>query len=235
MHDDFADGLPLPHCTGVVDRRRFLPERVAGLRVLHLGCVDEHLLERRIGTEQLLHAVLTESSAEIIGVDISEEGLKQIAAVVPGTYLHGDVEQLSSLDLPEFDVVVAGEIIEHLGRPGQFLEELRTVLERAGASAIITTPNAYSWMGFARFALRRREPTHPDHVAIYSPVTLERALEQAGLEVVNFWAHRWTEGSKLRHRFRTIVDNTVLKWTPWLAVGLVVEVRARPGRARVTG
>lgn len=218
---------PSPPCSGIVDRRRFLPERVEGMRVLHLGCVDDHLLEQRFGTERLLHAALAESGSEVTGVDISENGLEQIAAVVPGAYLHGDVEELSCLDLPDFDVVVAGEIIEHLGRPGQFLEELRTVLERADASAIITTPNAYSWMGFSRFALRRREPTHPDHVALYSPVTLERALDQAGLEIVNFWAHRWTEGSKLRHRLRNIVDNTVLKWSPWLAVGLVVEVKPR--------
>lgn len=224
--DGPADGMALPRCSGMVDRRSFIPRRAEGQRVLHLGCVDDKFLESRIGTTDLLHASLAAVAAEIVGVDISEDGLRQLAAVVPGRYVHGDVEKLSTLDLPEFDLVIAGEIIEHLGSPGSFLSELRTVLERSGATALITTPNAYSWMGFARFALRRREPTHPDHVCVFSPVTLQRSLDQAGLEVVDFWAHRWSEGSKLRHRLRGAIDASVLRWTPWLAVGLVVEVRA---------
>lgn len=230
MTDADLDYAPTPINAGSVDRRRYLPERARGRRVVHLGCVDEHHYEDRADRGALLHGQLAATASELTGVDLSADGLAAMAATIPGRYVHGDVEELADLPLPEAcDLVIAGEIIEHVPNPGRFLRSLETYLARTGATALITTPNSYSWLGFARFALSRRERTHPDHLLVHSPATLVRSLEAAGLEVVSLRAHRWDVGRGLRQRVRGAVDALVLRWDPWLCVGFVAEVRSPSG------
>jgi predicted TPR repeat methyltransferase len=209
---------------GFVDRRAFLPAQAAGRSVVHLGCVDEGLTRDRAGTGELLHEELTKVSSSLVGVDISEDGLRDLSALVPGAYLLGDVLDLSGLPLPErCDLVIAAELIEHLRAPSVFLEELRDYLERSGAVGLLSTPNAYSWIHWWRFALTRREDVHPDHLLLYSPATLQRALAAAGLRATRVWMHRWPRSGWRRAPSR-MLDRVVLAWNPHLAIGFVVEV-----------
>lgn len=193
--------------------------------MLHLGCVDEHLTVARYGTGGLLHQELANACESVVGVDISEAGLREIEQLVPGRYIHGDVEELEQLDLPQdIDLVVAAEVIEHLGAPARFLAGLRGYLAATGATAVITTPNAYSWRSFSAVALRRAEPVHADHRHLYSVATLGRSLAEAGLEVVELRVHNWACTATPAGRVASVVDKVVLRWEPRLAVGLVVEV-----------
>ena len=213
----------------VVDRRVFLPELARGRRVLHLGCVDEHVTALRHGTGDLLHQELAAVATQLVGVDISSAGLREIEALVPGSYLHGDVERLDELDLPdEVDLVIAAELIEHLGAPALFLDGLCRYLRRTGATAVITTPNAYSWRHVATVAARRPEDVHEDHRLLYSLATLERSLRAAGLELRRVMVHSWRSSPSLRGRVASLIDRAILRWQPLLAVGLVVEVGPAP-------
>jgi predicted TPR repeat methyltransferase len=221
----FEASIPLGRPDRVVDRRRYLVERSRGARVVHLGCADERLTSARAGTGNLLHEELARVASSLIGVDLSEDALSELERLVPGRYLVGDVERLSELDLPsECDVVLAPELIEHLGRPADFLVGMRSYLARSGARGVITTPNAYSWTHFVRFAGGRREWVHPDHRALYSPATLRKTLEAAGLRVVDVGVHRWDRRARGRDMALEVLDRALLRWNPWLGVGLVVEV-----------
>jgi len=226
---EFEPSSPLPPVAGVVDRRRFLPRVAAGKRVVHLGCVDEHLTESRFGTGALLHEQLMHNAKELVGVDISASGLQLLRELLPGNYVEGDVHRLNALELPEScDLVLAPEIIEHLEAPGVFLDELRRYLVRSGATAIITTPNSYSWTHNVRFALRRREWVHPDHRVVYSPRTLLRSLELADLRCTNLYVHAWKRERRGLRGLLGLVDRGILAWNPLLGIGLVAEVDAAP-------
>jgi predicted TPR repeat methyltransferase len=215
----------LPDVDEIVDQRRWIPLRASGLRVLHLGCVDEHLTEQRAGTGALLHEELAKVTSSLTGVDISESGLETMERLVPGVYLLGDIEALDQLDLPEVDLVIAAEVIEHLGSPGRFLTGLRDYLDGTSAVALITTPNAFGWRAMTSFAFWRRETVHPDHRLLYSPVTLVRTIELAGLEVRSMRVHTWrAERRGARQVVVSLIDAALLKWNPWLGVGLVFEV-----------
>lgn len=222
--------MELPPSNGVIDRRTFLPRMAQGQRVLHLGCVDEGLTLARSGTGRLLHEELARVADTLVGVDLSAAGLAELQSVVPGDYVHGNVEELGDLDLPEVDLVIAAELIEHLPNPGRFYRALGEYLRSTGARALLTTPNSYSWVNQAKFAFTRREPTHPDHVLTYSPVTLQRTLESAHLEPVAWWCHAWKRPASFGGVGRNLVDRAVLGWNPWLAPGIVVEVRPLPER-----
>ncbi len=70
--------------------------------------------------------------------------------------VQGNVETatLEPLGGRPFDVIVAGEIIEHLENPGLFLRACRPLLSAEG-SLIITTINAYCWFRFIRYLFGR--------------------------------------------------------------------------------
>lgn len=222
----FDPRTPLPRAT-VVDRRRFLIERATGKRVVHLGCVDDRLTVERARTGDLLHEELAAVAAEVLGVDISREGLEIIEGLIPGPYLYGDVERLDEVDLPDdCDLVIASELIEHLGNPMLFLEGLRDYLARTGATALITTPNALSWRLFSAALVSREEVSHPDHLLLYSPVTLAESLRRAGLTTTQLLSHTWERKSGLRNVVVGTVDRLLLARSPWVGVGIVAEVRA---------
>ncbi|MGK2948768.1 MAG: class I SAM-dependent methyltransferase [Acidimicrobiales bacterium] len=212
----------------VVDRRVDLLAMARGRRVLHVGCVDEMLTLARHGTGDLLHQELATVASELTGLDISRDGIALMERLVPGRYIVADAEHLGDVSLPDVDLVVAAEMIEHLGSPHLFLTGLRDVLAESGASAVITTPNAYSWRHFAAVALRRQEQVHQDHRLLYSATTLIRSLEAAGLQVDDLRFHTWLRSRQLRSRLGALIDRAVLRWEPRLAVGLIVECRASP-------
>ena len=216
----------LPALAGVVDRRFFLPELAAGQRVLHLGCVDEGLTMQRSGTGALLHEQLAQVARDLVGVDISREGLELLESLVPGRYVHGDIETLGSLQLPPCDLVIVAEVIEHLKNPHRFYCELASYLRGSGATAVLTTPNAHGWVNQLRFAATRKELVHEDHLLVYTPTTLARSLTTANLKPTAWWVHSWARGGSAGSRVRSLVDTAVLRWNPWLGPGLIVQVRS---------
>lgn len=173
----------------LVDRVGMLVELSQGVRVAHVGFADAGCeLSHRIG-EDWLHADLAQSASYIVGLDISQAAVQ--AAHRDGYEAFGvdctDRAAVAALNLPPFDLVVAGEIIEHLESPGPFLEAMHELIGRSGR-LVLTTPNAYRPQN-ALLALGRREWIHPDHVLTFSPRTLTVLLERSGWRVVKFMTY----------------------------------------------
>ena len=101
---------------------------VIGKKVLDLGCV-QHSLEKAT-RDDWLHGILSQYAGCILGVDILEKEVEKIKKMGYNVVC-ADVEKM---DLPEkdFDVIVAGELIEHLANPGLFLENCRKHLKDGG-------------------------------------------------------------------------------------------------------
>jgi SAM-dependent methyltransferase len=164
-----------------VDRVERVVELCRARRVLDLGCLDETALEKRGGSEWL-HGRIAAVAAEVLGVDAS--------AKVPASGLQtnerarivrGDVLALDALeaDLSCFDVVVAGELIEHVPDAQAFLAQIKRLF--SGKTLVLTTPNATSIANVV-LALANRESNHEDHVAIFSFKTLHTLCRRAGFE-----------------------------------------------------
>ena len=105
-------------------------------------------------------------------------------------YYQVDIEKADAL--PEVDglqIIVAGEIIEHLSNAGRFLD----LLHGAGAQIILTTPNAFSTGGDG-YLKRGIEAVNGEHVAWYSYHTLRTLVERHGYRVL-LWA--WYNGKPM--------------------------------------
>lgn len=223
-----------------VDRNAFLLERARGKKVLHLGCADEHVVNMKLSKGVHLHAQLKSVASELWGVDLSAEGISQLREAGYDNLIRGDVERLDEIDgLPHqhFDVIIAGEIIEHLLNPGLFLTSCRRVCS-AGTALILTTPNALVY-SLPIFALLGREAIHPDHTLMWSPTTMKSLVERCGFAVDEFLVYGGTPCVQLGSReplwkrsarvaLRSVdvaVRHTVVRFRPWLNDGLIVVVR----------
>jgi len=165
---------------GPYDREQMLLEFARGKRVVHVGFVDEHRLEAKREGGTWLHARLAEAASSLVGLDVEEEGVRWAAE--HGFEAHAvdaqSPEAVAGLGLQPAEVVVAGEIVEHLDAPGPFLRAMRELVTPEGL-LVVTTPNAYRLLNFIA-PVAGVELVHPDHTAWHSPHTLGTLLARSG-------------------------------------------------------
>jgi len=179
------DRFPTPKMP-VVDRVSYLLERAKNKNVLHLGCTDWPLTEGKIKNNALLHAKLGSVAANLVGVDYDQEGVNYLVSHGYLETYQDNVEKFENTRIREkkYDLIIAGEIIEHLENPGLFLRAVQTLMNPE-TELLITTVNAYCLFRFVRYILGK-EMVHEDHNYYYSPRVLERLITRCGLHVVDF-------------------------------------------------
>ena len=150
------------------DRNGYLEECIRGKSVLHVGCSDFPITEQRIKDKNLLHLKLHNSGKEIVGIDLSEEGIGILKKHGFNNVLVMDAENIELTR--KFDVILAGDVLEHLNNPGKFFEKAISLLS-PNAEVIIGVPSALTINNFkAWFGLW--EQVHCDHTFYFSPKTL---------------------------------------------------------------
>lgn len=149
----------------------FVPERVPllvaavggpGRRVLDLGCrsgaVTRHFLDGN----------------DVVGMDVDAAALERAADRGVAT-VHGNVEEPLPFEDESFDVVVAGEMLEHVRAPDELVAEVRRVL-RPGGTFAGSVPNAYRVQSRVLFLAGRPPEDDPTHLHMYSPAALRALL-----------------------------------------------------------
>ena len=179
---------------GPVDRHEALVEAARGRRVVHVGFVDE-LAATKLAQGVWLHARLADVASALVGLDADEDGVawarsENLEAHVVDAQ---SAEAVAALGLEPADLVVAGELIEHLDAPGPFLRAMR-MLTRPDGRLVLTTPNAYRLLNLLA-PLSGAELVHPDHTAWHSPQTLRTLLERNGWTVdeVAYYRNPWRQ------------------------------------------
>lgn len=86
--------------------------------VLNVGCIGHDYIE----TDVWIHRLLCEKARRVVGIDIhlpEEVGAYNIVSA-----------NAESMELNEkFDLIIAGELIEHLSNPGEFFARTREHLK----------------------------------------------------------------------------------------------------------
>lgn len=180
-------------------RRRFLLERVGeGDRVLDVGC-----------GEGAFTAALVRAGTRAVGVDVAEEPLRRARRREPDLDLRLiGTDEPWQLEDASFDVVWAGEVIEHVADTAAWLSELRRVLRPEGR-LLVSTPE-HGRLTLARLALSPRAfAAHfsplGDHLRFYSRETLVALLEQFRFERIRVRAAGGLPGARhvlLAHALR---------------------------------
>lgn len=210
----------------LVDRVEFIKQMCAGKKVLHLGCTNSPYTNQSIENDMLLHHDLKKVAKELYGFDYDAEGLKIFERIGEQNIFWADLESLDDVKLDEtFDVIIAGEMIEHLSNPGLFLRGIKRFMNR-DTKLVITTINAYSGMRFFVYGLRGKgganEPVHPDHVAYYSYKTLNLVVERENLKVEDFYFYDIGPEHRPHGRwYYNLVNDVSVKISPQLCDGVI--------------
>jgi SAM-dependent methyltransferase len=168
----------------LVDRISYLTGLARGRRVIHVGFVDTGCQTMQAEAGTWLHGHLDEVSSSLVGIDVNEVGVAEATAAGFEAYAADcrDPEALLALGVAPAQLVIAGEVIEHLDDPGAFLGGLQALVA-PGGQLVVTTPNAYGLFNVLA-SLARREINHPDHVMMFTWRTLTNLASRHGWEPV---------------------------------------------------
>ena len=159
---------------------RFFCEHARNKRVLDLGCVNHN--PENYKSKFWLHKALTAVASHCVGLDIYEPGVKYLRSV-GFDVIHGNAE---SFNLGKrFDVISAGEIIEHLSNPSGMLECVRRHLFPSGV-LLLSTPNPWHWRFVVKSMLSPDVRPNPEHVAWYCKTTLKTLVARHDFVISEF-------------------------------------------------
>ena len=173
------------------DRGNFFKEKIGeNKKVLDIGCRDGILTE------------MYRCNNDVTGVDIDIEALKvakdNLGIKTMELNLYGDW----NLSNVFFDVVVAGEVLEHLYFPQKIIKKITKVLKEDGVF-LGSVPNAFSLKNRLRLMLGRKRGTSledPTHINHFSYSEFRHILEKYFKDVKiyplgNFaWADKFWPG-----------------------------------------
>ena len=144
--------------------------------ILDIGCARHN--EEKRGEANLHDHLIENTKSEIQGIDILEEEISKMREEGYNVRV-GDAEAFESST--EFDVIVAGEVIEHLKNIGNFITNIERNLS-PGGKLILTTPNPEGFAYFRRALFRQsRNPTHTCWV---DPMNLEQVISITETELL---------------------------------------------------
>ena len=148
-----------------------------GKRVLDVGCSSGYLARP-----------LVERGCTVIGIE-QDDAAAEAAREVCEEVLTGDVETMF-LPFPSgsFDVVLCGDVLEHLRAPEEFLARVQPLL-RADGRLVLTTPNVANWamrlgLLFGRWRYTDRGILDRTHLHLFTRSTLVETLDQAGYRIL---------------------------------------------------
>lgn len=150
-------------------------------KILDIGCFDGTLL-----------SMIKNRNNQFYGIDANDYAVKQARkkGIRVKQFFFDDVTKVPFAD-KFFDLVVAGEIIEHIYDTDFFLEELKRMLIPDGY-LLISTPNIAS-LGRRILLLLGINPIieispneidSPGHIRYFTFKTLERLLKKHGFEII---------------------------------------------------
>jgi len=171
---------------GVQSRLEILKAVCSQKRVIHLGAADHQgLIATKIAAGIWLHGVITNAAKECMGVDINAEVVAyvsenhNVANMISGNIFDENIVNSFRSSGP-WDVMLLGEILEHIPNPVQFLADIREKYSGIISEVIITVPNALRISNFFN-SLRGFEANNTDHKYWFTPYTIASVITAAGL------------------------------------------------------
>jgi SAM-dependent methyltransferase len=151
-----------------------------GRHVLDVGCRTGAL------TQYYAHG------NDVVGVDVDRDALARARERLGIETLWADAEDGLPFEDASFDVVVMGEVLEHLADPGSAVAHARRVL-RPGGQLVGSVPNAFRLKSRVAY-VRGRYPGDwdPTHLQLFTPDALRRLLADFEEVEVRFAIGRFT-------------------------------------------
>ncbi|MBP6868939.1 MAG: methyltransferase domain-containing protein [Candidatus Pacebacteria bacterium] len=166
------------------------------------------------------HALLIKTAKDVYGVDLSVD-----RSLFPSESHYQSISA-ENFSFPGvvFDVIFAGDLIEHLQNPGLFLEACRTHMN-ATSRLIITTPNCFNLFNITE-KISKDEPTvNSDHTCYFNHKTLRTLLSKSNMDVNDIgyvYSLEYSHKESWKKRFLNLIYALVSSVTPKYLETLVI-------------
>lgn len=159
------------------DKIPWIKRFVKGKKVLDLGCVRHNIEETY--KDIWLHGIIKNEAGSVLGVDYLENEVEELKKR-GFNVVCANVETMEIND--KFELIVAGDLIEHLNNFGHFLERVREHLLPDG-TFILTTPNPVNVMRFFSVLQRGDAGANPEHTCWFTEQVLRQLVDRYGMYV----------------------------------------------------
>lgn len=197
-------------------RWEFIRPHVANKKVLDVGPAELVGTVNRKKLDRWIHRKIEGVASHTVGLELNAEQVK-VLREMGFNISHGDAEVFSLGE--SFDVVVAGELIEHLSNPGSFLDHAKKHLLPDG-KVLLTTPNRLNILTVLQVIRTGKVPAYrkpiAKHVFYLDEDSLTSLLKRHGFTKVRIDYCSWVGVPSARRLDRWIVE-LVRKYRPVLS------------------
>jgi 2-polyprenyl-3-methyl-5-hydroxy-6-metoxy-1,4-benzoquinol methylase len=153
----------------------------SGKHVLELGCSTGYISQR-----------LVENGCEVIGIEIDSEvaeHARRFCSSVLVTDLNG-TDWINCLKGQTFDVILMGDVLEHLVNPDKILRAVGTLLRPSGC-LLLSLPNVVHWITrleifVGRFDYEPAGTLDCSHLRFFTLKAARALIEDAGYRITAF-------------------------------------------------
>ncbi|MFT4303337.1 MAG: class I SAM-dependent methyltransferase [Candidatus Woesearchaeota archaeon] len=191
----------------------YIIKKCKNKKVLHIGACDSPYHIKKAKNGELLHQKLNNSTKELVGIDFDKKSIKELKKFNINNIFFSDITKPLNLKDSNFDIIIFGDVLEHLSNPGLALKNLSSIMKKT-TRLIITVPNCYCYFNiFNIFA--QKENVHPDHVFWTSKQTMVNLLQRYCFDIqkikyLNFGSKQ--DKITLKGRvFRSVILNHIPK------------------------
>lgn len=198
---------------------------IEGKKLLDIGCIGHNFEERRsLGTFYIEDFQEKATSAK--GIDILEDDVKRAQSLGFNVEV-GDAE--SFVDGEKYDVIFAGELIEHLSNPGAFLRCAYENLKDDGV-LILSTPNTFSFSRILRCVTRgtNEPPPNTEHTCYFTPQTMAQLVSRWGFQIARLYYLDYDYGSLAMSKKKAVllrINRILSRRVPRFSQSFMVELR----------
>jgi 2-polyprenyl-3-methyl-5-hydroxy-6-metoxy-1,4-benzoquinol methylase len=200
-----------------VDRLSYVSKLCKGKKVLDIGCYDETAIKLKERSGYWLHSRIAQKAKKVIGIDSSNLIKSEIKTGQRSKIIRKDLYDLDASFARDnkIDVIVAGELIEHLPDASKFLRLMKNLYP--GKMLVFTTPNATSLINIL-LAMFNRESNHKDHTQIYSYKTLYSLCLKNGFKKFKIipynvkFTEMYLRNSKIKGFFIKLMEKIINFW-----------------------
>ena len=201
-------------------------------RVLDIGCYDETAIKSKKDSGYWLHGLISKMAKKVTGIDSSDQITSEIKTGSRSKIIKKDLYNLDKYfaSANKVDVIVAGELIEHIPDVSKFLQLMKGLYP--GKTLLLTTPNATSLTNVL-LAFFDRESSHKDHIQIFSYKTLYALSIKNNLKKFKIipyhvkFTEMYLNSSKVKGFFIKLIEGMINFWEsifPMLSGGYVVKI-----------
>ena len=156
------------------ERFKLIKPYIENKTVLDIGCCGS-----RYKLEGWLHLNIKKYAKSVFGIDKSKECIEFLREKGYDV----EVANAENFNLNQkFEVIVAGELIEHLSNFQGFLNSVRKHLKKGGL-LILSTPNMFYFQNTLFLILRGYPAVHKEHTCWFDEITLRQLLGRFGFSV----------------------------------------------------